>query len=290
MISRTLVLLAALAAVSCAARSDPSTGVAGRPPAAADGSASHENLNAVVWMQSALEFEASTLQAYRLAQQQLDAALKDPTWTAATEQAGNSSALKPAIILDIDETVLDNTYYQARLVRDGTTFSNETWDRWCEEARATAIPGAREFTRYAADRGVTVFYVSNRMNTVEAPTRANLAELGFPLAAGTDTVLLRGERDWSASAKGPRRAYISREFRVLLLIGDDLGDFVTDASGTPQARRTRTEPHAAWWGVRWIMLPNPSYGSWERAVIGGSPDPQGAKRRALRTEPAAVDR
>jgi 5'-nucleotidase (lipoprotein e(P4) family) len=289
MTSRTLVLVAALAAVSCAARSDPSTGVA--PAVAADGSVTHENLNAVVWMQSALEFEASTLQAYRLAQQQLDAALKDPAWTAAIEQSGDPGALKPAVILDIDETVLDNSYYQARLVRDRTTFSNETWDRWCEEATATAIPGAREFTRYAADRGVTVFYVSNRMNKVDGPTRANLAALGFPLAAGTDTVLLRGERpEWSASEKGPRRAHVAREFRVLLMIGDDLGDFVTDASGTPDARRTRTEPHAGWWGVRWIMLPNPSYGSWERAVIGGSQDPVGAKRRALRTTPAAVGR
>jgi 5'-nucleotidase (lipoprotein e(P4) family) len=286
MISRSLVLFAAFAAASCAARSGPSTGVAG-PSALATGSAPHENLNAVIWMQSALEFEASALQAYRLAQQQLDAALKDPAWTAAIEQSGDPGRLKPAVILDIDETVLDNSYYQARLVRDGTAFSDETWERWCEEARATAIPGAREFTRYAADRGVTVFYVSNRTSKTDGATRANLEALGFPLAAGMDTILLRGDRpDWSASAKGPRRAYIAREFRVLLLIGDDLGDFVTDASGTPEARRTRTEPRADWWGVRWIMLPNPSYGSWERAVIGGSKDPIGAKRKALRTEPA----
>jgi acid phosphatase len=72
---------------------------------------------------------------------------------------------------------------------------------------------------------------------------------------------------------------------VLLLIGDDLGDFVVDASGTPEARRAATAPHAGWWGERWIMLPNPSYGSWERAITSGAVDPVTAKRKALRMEP-----
>jgi acid phosphatase len=281
MTSRTIVLLAALAAGSCAARS-------GSPAAApsAPAAARHENLNAVLWMQRALEYEATTVQAYRLARLQLDAALKDQAWTAAIEQSGAAGSLKPAVILDIDETVLDNSYYQARLVRDGTTFADETWDRWCREARATAIPGAREFTQYAAGRGVAVFYVSNRRADVEAATRANLQAEGFPLGDGPDTLLLRGERpEWSASAKGSRRAHVARDFRVLLLIGDDLGDFVVDASGTPEARRAATAPHAGWWGERWIMLPNPSYGSWERAITSGAVDPVTAKRKALRMEP-----
>lgn len=285
MISRTVVLLVALATVSCAARQDPSTAVPA-PATAVDGSGPHENLNAILWMQRALEYEATTLQAYRLAQRQLDAALTDPAWTAAIEQSGDAASLKPAVILDIDETVLDNSYYQAQRVLDGTPFSDETWDRWCEEARATAIAGALEFTRHAAERGVTVFYVSNRTKKVEAPTRVNLEAQGFPLAAGIDTVLTRGDRpEWSASAKGPRRAHIASEFRILLLVGDDLGDFVTDASGTPDARRVRTEPYSEWWGVRWIMLPNPTYGSWERAITGAAPDGIAAKRAALLTEP-----
>ena len=284
MSSRTIVVLAAIAAAGCAARS--------APPAAAQASGiaaariPHENLNAVLWMQSALEYEATTVQAYRLARLKLDAALKDPSWTAAIEQPAHAVTLKPAVILDIDETVLDNSYYQARMVRDGTTFSDDTWDRWCEEARATAIPGAREFAQYAAGRGVTVFYLSNRRASVEQATRANLAGEGFPIAEGLDTVLLRGERsEWAASAKGPRRAHVARDFRILLLIGDDLGDFVADASGTPEARRARTASHADWWGERWIMLPNPSYGSWERAIVGAAPDGIAARRAALLTEP-----
>jgi len=275
---KLLLILAAVSAAGCAARTPAPTGASasGMP------GTPHENLNAVLWVQSALEYEATTLQAFRLAQLQLDAALKDPGWTAALEQTGDSSKLPPAVIVDVDETVLDNSYYQARMVRDGTEFSPRTWDLWVMEARATAIPGAREFTQYAAGRGVTVFYVTNRTENIEEATRRNLAEEGFPVATDVDTVLTRGERPgWEVSAKGPRRAHVARDYRVLLLVGDDLGDFVTDASGTPQERRQRTEPHEAWWGRRWIMLPNPTYGSWERAITANAPDPIAARRRAL---------
>jgi 5'-nucleotidase (lipoprotein e(P4) family) len=237
-------------------------------------------------MQSSLEYEATAVQAYRLAMLQLDAALKDGTWTAALEQTADASKLPAAVILDIDETVLDNSYYQARQVRDNTPFTAETWDRWCLEARATAIPGALEFTRDADKRGVAVFYITNRTANVEEATRKNLAALGFPLHAAVDTVLTRGERpEWQSSPKGPRRAHVAATHRVLLLIGDDLGDFIADAAGTPEERAGRTAPQADWWGRRWIMLPNPTYGSWERAIIGTAPDPIDAKRGALKYDP-----
>ena len=277
-------IVALLASASCAMQ----TAGPARPaePAAQRTTAAHENLNAVLWMQTALEYEASALQAYRLAAMQLDAALADPRWTAAIEQQADASRLPPAVILDVDETVLDNSYYQARMIRDNTTFAAATWDRWVEEARATAIPGAVEFTRYAAGKGVTVFYVTNRTANLEAATRKNLAAENFPLSTGLDTVLVRGERpEWSASAKGPRRASIARDYRILLLVGDDLGDFVVDPSGTPAERQTRAAAQSEWWGRRWIMLPNPTYGSWERAVIGSAPDANAARRSGLRFTP-----
>ena len=243
----------------------------------------HENLNAVLWMQTALEYEATALQAYRLAALQLDAALADPSWSAAIEQKGDASKLPPAVIVDIDETVLDNSYYQARMIRDNTPYSTATWDPWVMELRATAIPGAREFAQYATSKGVTVFYVTNRTANLEVATRQNLAREQFPLAQDVDTLLTRGERpDWSASAKGPRRAYVAASYRILMLVGDDLSDFVVDASGTPAERRQKTEPYREWWGRRWIVLPNPSYGSWERAVVGNEPDHLAARRRALK--------
>jgi acid phosphatase len=218
---------------------------------------------------------------------QLDAALADPSWTAALEQQGDASRLPPAVVVDIDETVLDNSYYQARLIRDNSVYATPSWDAWVAEARATAVPGAVEFSKYAASKGVTIFYVSNRTANLEEATRKNLAALGFPLPVGIDTILVRGERpDWATSAKGARRAFIAANYRIVMLIGDDLGDFVVDASGTPAERSARTSAQSDWWGRRWIMIPNPTYGSWERAILGNAKDPIAARRAALKYQPA----
>ena len=281
MTSRVFLAAVVLVSCSCAARQAPAT-------APGTATTAHENLNAVLWMQTALEYEASALQAYRLAQQQLDAALADRSWTAALEQQADASTLKPAVIVDVDETVLDNSYYQARLIRDATSYHTSTWDPWVLEARATAIPGAVEFARFAAARGVTIFYVTNRTANLEAATRKNLAAVGFPLSDAVDTVLARGERpEWQASGKSSRRAHVARDYRILLLIGDDLGDFVVDAGGSPEERRVRTAAQAGWWGQRWIMVPNPTYGSWERGIVGTTQDHLTVRRRALKFEPAA---
>jgi acid phosphatase len=279
-----VLLITVTIAAACAARGTaPTPGPRPSPPSS---SFADQNLNAVLWMQSALEYEASALQAYRTARLQLEYALKTPAWTAAIEQTGNVAGLPPAVILDIDETVLDNSYYQARMIREGTAYSDATWNAWVEERKATPIPGALEFTREAARQGVTVFYVTNRVQNGEPATRDNLAALGFPLDATIDTVLTRGERsEWQASAKGPRRSHVAERFRILLLVGDDLGDFVTNASGTPEDRITRTAAYDDRWGRQWIMLPNPTYGSWERAVLGEAGDPIAVKRRALRFSP-----
>ena len=283
MIRALLLVLSFIAAGSCASRTAPPTPPASAPDVAAKGAAPHENLNAVLWVQTALEYQATAVQAYRLASMQLDAALKNREWTAATEQTRDASSLPPAVILDVDETVLDNSAYQARHIRDRSVFAVDTWDKWCQEVRAGAIPGAVEFTQQAVKRGVTVFYVTNRTADVEEATRRNLGALQFPLNPAIDTVLTRGERpEWEVSSKTARRAHVARSYRVLLLIGDDLGDFIDDALGTPQQRAERTAPHADWWGMRWIMLPNPTYGSWERAVLGNTKDRIAAKRAALK--------
>jgi len=281
--SRLPVIVAALAFGSCASHTSSPPTPAASPAAPTETSRPHENLNAVAWLQTAVEYSASTEQAYRLATLQLDAALKDPSWTAAIEQKADASKLPPAVVLDIDETVLDNSPFQARLVRDNSTYSEEAWQRWVAETRATAVPGAKEFTQYAAQKGVAVFYISNRMAVSETPTRTNLQALGFPLDAKVDTLLSRGERpEWAASGKGARREFVAANYRILLLIGDDLGDFVVNATGTVEERLARTAGNDDWWGRRWIMIPNPTYGSWERAITGGSKDPRAAKRAALR--------
>lgn len=235
----------------------------------------NENLHAVLWTQTATEYAALTKQAYAAARATLDDALADPTWTAMPEQLamGNYEALPPAVVLDVDETVLDNAAYQARLIEDGGVFERASWSAWVEEAAAPAVPGVLAFTQAAADLGVTVIYLTNRRGSGEAATRRNLEALGFPVHDDFDAVLTRGdltrtgEPEFDTSEKGPRREHVAERFRVLQLFGDNLGDFLSDVETSPEERDELAEPYAEWWGSRWFMLPNPQYGSWEGALF-----------------------
>ena len=224
-----------------------------------------EGLNATLWAQHSAEYRASTEQAFRTATRMLDEAIADPAWTALPEQ-GDPYGLPPAVILDVDETVLDNSPFQARLIAEGREFNAQMWNAWVEEAAAPPIPGAIAFTHFAAELGVAVFYVSNREAAQEDATVRNLVRAGFPLQGGPDAVLLEGERDGWSSDKASRRAYVAESYRVLLLAGDDLNDFVSVARVTTEERDRLEAAYSAYWGVRWIMLPNPAYGSWERAL------------------------
>lgn len=238
-----------------------------QPPAVMD------TLNAAAWVQTSAEYRASALQAWRSARAALPRALKDKRWTAALEQTGDPRKLPPALIVDIDETVLDNSPAQARFLLEGNgRFSFPIWMKWTSERRAQPVPGAREFLLEAAARGVTVFYVTNRAASEAADTLANLTGAGFPVLAKTaagigDAVLLLGEQPSWTSDKSSRRAAIAARYRILFLCGDDLNDFFS-ARLTPAERLEKARARDAWWGERWIILPNPMYGSWEDALYG----------------------
>lgn len=225
----------------------------------------HEDLHAVLWMQTSAEYQMACRTAYRTAAAALEAALDDPKWTAALEQTTLHDGMPPAIIVDVDETVLDNSAFEGRMVRDRSRFSPTLWEQWVATKSATAVPGALEFLRGAADRGVTVFYVTNRSAASEPATRANLESLGFPLSNATDVVLTEGENGWT-SDKTARRTEIASRYRVLLIIGDDLADFMPGAKAPPEDRRRAASKYDDRFGRSWILLPNPVYGSWERAL------------------------
>jgi 5'-nucleotidase (lipoprotein e(P4) family) len=267
-------LTASLAAlfVACATVpvSEPAT-VSGAEPAVASTAppcnAGHSILSATLWVQSAAEYEAAALGTYGAARLALDAALADPTWVGATEETSEGGSQPPAVILDADETIVDNSMFQARVIRRGQTFDETIWRQWVSEAAATAIPGALEFIAYARSRGVTPFYITNRDHPHETEgTRRNLERLGFIIPGDPENLFMRGARPEWKSDKSSRRAHVAANYRVLLLVGDDLNDFANARDSKHGERAAIVEERANWWGRRWFMLPNPMYGSWERAA------------------------
>ena len=270
-----LVAVVLLVALGCAA---PRIAQQAPDPPASD------LLNAVLWMQRSVEYKASALTAFALARIRLDQALADPNWTGAPkEQAGAYQSLPTAVILDIDETILDNSGYQAWMALKGTTFDPKTWNAYVNTLTSLPIPGALEFAQYADSKGVKVFYITNRTAEEEPATRKNLEKFGFPMGGNADTMLMtRKQPDWG-SAKGTRRAHVARSYRVLLNVGDNFGDFVDEFRGSEAERLKVLEQHKDRWGREWIVIANPSYGSFESAPFGHDFKlPEGEKRKLKR--------
>lgn len=269
------LLLAAITATSLACATQPAPAPAPAPVAAAATPPcvpGHAIVNAVLWVQSSAEYRAATLGTYANARRMLDLALADPAWSAFQDQTAASS-LPPAVILDVDETAALNTPFEARVAKMGKTYDQKVWDQWVLESAQLEVPGAGDFLRYAKSRGVTPFYISNRKAAEEAPTRAGLAKLNYPLDPNEDTVLFRGERpEWDSGDKSPRRAHVAAHHRVLLVLGDDLNDFVPARDKTKAERDEIINDASALWGTKWLMIPNPMYGSWERASAGDGSD------------------
>lgn len=238
-----------------------SSGCAKRAPI----NGSHESLVAVLWTQTSAEYAASTLQAYRVAAANLDRALEDPQWTAALEQGDAYSGLPPAVILDLDQTVLDTSPYNARIILDYGSHSQQRFAEWCRESTAPAIPGVKDFLDRVVEHGVTVIYVSARAEALRECTTKNLGSLGLPLE-GQQHLLLRDGTP--ATRKTVQRTRAAAQHRILLVIGDDLGDFVEGAKSDREMRRVLVDEHAGRWGRQWIVLPNPMYGSWAASLYG----------------------
>jgi acid phosphatase len=284
-----LLLLAGCATAPSSAPPPPAAAPAPKADTPAD-----DNLNAVAWTQTAIEHDLIYLQTYRDAQARLLAALKDPSWDALAkdDRMAPAKGLKPAVVLDIDETALDNSPYQARLVRSGGEYNEANWAAWCKEEKARALPGAVAFAQFAARHGIAVIYVSNRAKDLNGPTLANLRKAGFPVSGpdaflGLDTFVEGCEQ--VGTEKGCRRQLISRRYRVLMQFGDQLGDFVTVLANNAEGRERALAPYRDWIGTRWFVLPNPTYGGWEPALFNNDWSAPRGERRRQKIEALRVD-
>ncbi len=215
---------------------------------------------AVLWQQHASEKRALQLQAYNLARYQLD------------KRIGVTDAPKKlAIITDIDETILDNSLFNGRLISADQNYSSRQWKNWTDLAQADTIPGALDFFMYATSLGVEVFYVTNRKIEEQTATLKNLNKYGFPFANIShlymrgDTLKIPGDK---SNNKEARRRAIMANYEILLLLGDNLDDFTeVFYDQSTKSRNARTDSLRMKFGSSFIVLPNVMYGTWETEGI-----------------------
>lgn len=235
---------------------------------------------ATLWMQKAGEFRALAYQAFNFARWQLDADLDKKN----VKKLPKPEQKKPrAIMVDIDETVLDNSPAQAATIKTRTGFVLKDWYAWGDMRKAKAVPGAVEFANYAASKGVKVFFVSNRDEVQKQATMDNLKAVGFTDVT-TDNVLLRqvDEKGNGISTKEPRREIILQKYRIVFFMGDNLDDHSNVFERKSVADRfAEVDKAKDMFGKRYILLPNAMYGTWENAIYdyGRLTDAQKTEKR-----------
>jgi 5'-nucleotidase (lipoprotein e(P4) family) len=205
---------------------------------------------ATLYQQKSAEFRALSYQTFTLASVMLDEDLSD-----------KKIDKHRVVIVDIDETILDNSPYQGKTILENTAYP-KFWNEWCSRANALPLPGAVAFLHYAKANGVGVYYLTNRDESLRDPTLRNLVSAGFPFADNAHLIMKTTE-----SSKESRRQAIAARNHVALLLGDNLSDFSSLFEKQSPARRNALVDSLRYaFGPKFIVLPNAMYGDWEAAL------------------------
>ncbi|RZJ82092.1 MAG: 5'-nucleotidase, lipoprotein e(P4) family [Flavobacterium sp.] len=209
--------------------------------------------NAVLWQQYIGEYRALAFQAYNFAR----LSLKEALW----EQSNG----KPnCVIVDADETILDNSAFQGHEIKKGVSYVQKDWTVWTGMAEADTVPGALSFLKFATSKGVETFYVTNREEADREGTIKNLKKFGFP-NVDEKHILLKS----TTSDKESRRQEILKGYNILLLCGDNLSDFSNIFYREGKDTKTQVDLSQHLFGTKFIVLPNPMYGDWEKLLYKG---------------------
>ena len=231
------------------------------PPAPKKEAPPFRSLDANLFMQTSAEYRACCYQAFSLAESRLRG-------IAATPSRGPCRA----VVLDLDETVLDNGAFQSTMIRNGWSFDSAMWNRYEQKQgdRVELIPGAKAFLDTSRSLGFAICYISNRSESSRAALHATLVRLGIDVP---DAQLLLAT---TTSDKTERRAKIAASFCPVLLIGDNLRDFDDcfkyDSMAGIDGRKREVDATKSEFGYHWIILPNPSYGEWTKPFGKGKAD------------------
>jgi len=211
---------------------------------------------AVSWYQHSAEMNALYYQGFNIARQRLDEAV-----------TAGSQAKPLAVVVDIDETMLDNSPFETTVIKHADF--QEGWYNWTAKAKAKALPGALEFAKYAQSRQVEIFYITNRDDNEREVTLKNLQDQGFPYADESH-LLTKSDLSYTTgntSSKEGRRNKVAQNHEIILLIGDNLNDFslLFEDRSSDNGKKAVAENRELF-GRKFIVLPNPMYGAWEKPL------------------------
>ena len=202
--------------------------------------------HSLYWQKNSAEYVALSYQAYNLAKFRLD------------EKLNSEFNKRPAIVIDLDETVLNNLPYNEMLIDSSEVFTQESWSKWVNKKIATKVPGSLEFINYAKSKNVKIVYLSNRRVENYDPTKENLVNLGYPFDEDT-LMLLRDE----TSDKTARRNTLN-DYEIIMLLGDNLADFNSVFYKKSNNERIQSvDSLSKMFGDKFIVFPNLIYGDWE---------------------------
>ena len=226
----------------------------------------NQNIMSLAWYQSSGECRALYYQAFNTGKSILENDLKS-----------GKKGKKRAVVVDIDETILDNSPASAREATDNKGYPYQ-WNEWITEARADATPGAVDFLNFADSKGIDVFYITNRLQDQSDPTMANLKKDGFPQVDPSHMFFQDGTND-----KESRRQFVEKDHRVVLFCGDNLNDleqlfWIKSASD----RASAVDQEKDKFGTQFLVLPNPVYGDWEGSIYGYNYGMTAAEKDAAR--------
>lgn len=234
-------------------------------------SVSDPTLYALLWVRTSAEYEALCRQTFNIALEHVRREIK--------RQGVQTNDKPPAVVMDLDETVLDNSAYNVRLIKGGLRFSHDSWRRWNRENadEITLVPGAKQFIKAIEKEDVKVIFVSNRSIVIKDITtdillKFDLARKEELLSNDPPKLLLRK----LTSSKESRRETVRKHYNIIAFIGDNLGDFSDDfrspTVNSIDERREKVGAHADQWGTNWFVMPNPLYGYWTRYIDWDEPE------------------
>ena len=208
---------------------------------------------APLWLQNAAEYRALCYQAFNLASEKIESIAGKK----------NKEGRPQAVIVDVDETILNNGPFSAAMILKNKSYGPEEWNKWVEQSSAEPIPGSVEFLQLVDKNKMEIFYVSNRMENSLGPTYKNLVAVGFPVKKENMMFRAAGTSD----SKMERRKLILDKYEVVMLVGDSMMDFTeafemkgVDASWE-LADKIRSD-----FGNKYVVIPNPIYGPWESMI------------------------